>query len=57
MRDLYRPGSGMTLRRLGVLIRGLPHNASLWAEMSQAREKSLKPTPEQIRARQARYQQ
>lgn len=55
LRDLNRRGSGMTLRRLLVLIRALPPGAVLWAVMREAEEKAHKPTPEQIRARAARY--
>lgn len=55
MRDLWRRGSGLTLRRLMVLIRALPPEAVLWAVMREAEEKSHKPTVEQIRAAAARY--
>jgi hypothetical protein len=56
-RDLYRRGSGMTLRRMGVLLRGLPPDALLWHSMNAAEVQTQKPTPEQIRARQAHYDQ
>lgn len=55
MRDLYRPGSGMTFRRLWVLVRTLPAEARVWAALRAAEEKALKPTPEKIRERQAYY--
>lgn len=55
LRNLYRRGTGLTPRRLNVLIRRLPPDALVWAEVQAAYEKSLKPTPEQIRARQAHY--
>lgn len=56
LRDLYRRDSGLTPRRLLVLIKALPPDALLWAEARAALEKSLKPTPDQIRAAAARYQ-
>lgn len=55
LRDLFRPGSGLSWRRLGVLIEWLPAEAPLWAELRAAHERSLKPTPEQIRERAAHY--
>lgn len=54
-RDLWRRGSGLTLRRLGVLVRGLPPDARLWAVLQAEHEKSLKPTPERIRERAEHY--
>ena len=56
LRDLFRPGSGMTLRRLGVLIEALPPDAPVWAALRAEHERSLKPTPEQIRDRAAHYE-
>lgn len=55
LRDLFRPGSGMTLRRLYVLVSGLPPHAGIWQAVQAAHEKSLKPTEQQLRERQARY--
>jgi hypothetical protein len=55
MRDLWRRGSGMTLRRLMVLIRALPGDGVLWSAVREAEKKALKPTVEQIRARAAHY--
>lgn len=55
LRDLYRRGSGMTLRRLGVLIRALPYDAPLWTEVRAAVERENKPTADQIRERQEAY--
>lgn len=55
MRDLWRKGSGLTLRRLGVLIRALPPEAVLWAVIREAEAKAAKPTVEQLRARAAHY--
>jgi hypothetical protein len=57
MRDLWRRGSGLTLRRLGVLVRALPPDAVLWAVIREAEAKAAKPTVEQIRARAAHYAQ
>ena len=45
----------MTPRRLLVLIRGLPYESILWTQVREAEAKALKPTAEQIRARQAHY--
>jgi hypothetical protein len=55
LRDLYRPGSGLTPRRLLVLIRGLPAAAALWAALDRAEKKAQKPTVERIRERQEFY--
>jgi hypothetical protein len=38
-----------------VLIRGLPAEAWLWAEIEAAEKKALKPTEEKIRERQEFY--
>lgn len=56
-RDLWRPGVGLTLRRLFVLLKALPADAPLWGELQREHERSLKPTPEQIRARAKHYEQ
>jgi hypothetical protein len=56
-RDLWRRGSGLTLRRLWVLLKALPPDAPLWAVLQAEHEKSLKPTPEQIRERARYYEQ
>lgn len=45
----------MTLRRLAVLIFGLPPDARTWRAYAAEQEKALKPTVEQIRDRQAHY--
>lgn len=56
LRSLYRKGSGMTLRRLLVLIRGLPSDSWLRAELDAAAEKADSESMlEQLRARQAHY--
>lgn len=55
LRDLYRRGSGMTPRRLYLLIRRLPPESWLWAQVEDAKQKALKPTADKIRERQAFY--
>jgi len=45
----------MTLRRLFVLLRGLPPDALFRAEFEAAQRLALKPLPEKIRERQAHY--
>lgn len=55
LRDLWRRGSGLTLRRLFVLLKGLPPDSQFKAEMAAAAERANKPSLEQLRARQAHY--
>lgn len=55
LRDLWRPGSGLTLRRLHVLVRALPPEALLWAVMREAEDRAKIPTVEKIRERQEFY--
>jgi hypothetical protein len=66
LRDLYRRGSGLTPRRLWLMVRSLPHatmgspGALLWhvldAEQEAAeQEPTVVITPEYLRARQAHY--
>lgn len=57
MRNLWRSGSGLTLRRLLVLVLGLKPEALLWRQMAAAEQAAQKPTAEQIRERQAHYDQ
>ena len=45
----------MTPRRLMVLVRALPADSMLWAVIRESEEKTLKPTAEKIRERQAHY--
>jgi hypothetical protein len=40
LRDLYRPGSGLTLRRLLVMVRALPADATVWAAKAKAEEQA-----------------
>jgi hypothetical protein len=47
----------MTLRRLGVLIRGLPADAALWAAVEQSRTKAEQDRKiSKLEDRQKRYQ-
>lgn len=55
LRDLYRRGSGMTPRRLWVLIRALPADAPLWVELQEA-EKNAYKAPDLLRERQAAFE-
>lgn len=57
LRNLYRPGSGMTPRRLVSLIGRLPSDAWVWAEQEAAEKAALKPTEDKIRERQEFYAQ
>lgn len=56
LRDLHRRGSGLTLRRLFVLLRGLRWmDAPLWHELEAAREAAKVSKPDEIRDRQAAW--
>lgn len=55
LRDLHRRGSGLTPRRLYLLIRRLPPESWTWALLEEEKQKALKPKPDQIRERQAYY--
>ena len=59
LRDLYRRGSGLTLRRLHVLVSALPPDALLWAVIRKSEEEATpqRATPEQIRERARHYEQ
>ena len=57
LRDLYRPGVGLTLRRLWVLIQGLPLDSLTWQAIQREHEKALIPTADKIRERQEHYRQ
>lgn len=62
LRDLYRRGSGLTFRRLKVLVKSLPptqvgmdgvvHGARVWLEQAAAEEKAKIPTADKIKERQ-----
>jgi hypothetical protein len=54
-RDLWRRGSGLTLRRLHVLLLSLPADARLFADLRRAAEKANKPSIERLRERQRFY--
>ena len=47
----------MTLRRLFVLLKGLPPDSIFKAEMAAAAEKANRPSVDQLRERQAYYNQ
>lgn len=55
LRDLWRPGSGMTMRRLLVLIWGLPRDSITHQLRVEAEQKALIPTADKIRERQEHY--
>lgn len=55
LRNLWRPGSGLTLRRLAVLVFGLSPDSRTWRAYAAEQQKALKPTVEKIRDRQAHY--
>ena len=54
-RDLWRPGSGMTLRRLDVLLRALPYGSpfheAVWAEVEAAKVAK----PDEIKSREQAF--
>jgi hypothetical protein len=54
LRDLYRRGSGMTLRRLWVLIEGLPYESNTRTAARSSKDKSL-TSVDRLRERQAHY--
>lgn len=56
LRDHYRPGAGLTLRRLFLLIQRLPSDTSwTWALIELDKQKALRPTADKIRERQEFY--
>jgi hypothetical protein len=55
LRDLARPESGLTLRRLSVLVNGLPFDSQTWRIRVQQYEQAQKATPDRIRSRQAEW--
>ena len=54
--DLYRIGSGMTLRKLAGLVAALPIEAPLWEVLRAEAEKAKKATPDEIRERQRAWE-
>lgn len=54
-RDIYRRGSGLSLRRLLVLIKALPADAPLWAAIEAAEERAKVAPAELVRQRQAAF--
>lgn len=55
-RDLHRPGSGLTLRRLFVLVKGIPADDPLWVEWRAANAAAQKAKPDLIRDRKAAFE-
>lgn len=56
LRDLYRKGSGLTPRRLFVLLRGLPADDLVWLDVKAAEEAALRAKPDEIRDRRAAFE-
>lgn len=56
LRDLWRRGSGMSWRRLYVLLTGMPDDARFREALREEREKALVPTVDLIRQRQAEFE-
>jgi hypothetical protein len=55
-RDLWRVGSGLTLRRLKVLLRALPPDSWFWSEYRAALERDeARAKVERIRERTEHY--
>lgn len=48
---MYRPGGGLTYRRLAVLISGLASDSLTFTAIRAAEKKAQIPTPDKIRAR------
>ena len=46
----------MTLRRLRVLVLGLPAGSSLWQSLQAAEDAAAEATPDRLRERQAKYE-
>ena len=56
LRDLWRPGLQMTLRRVLLLIRALPPEATLWPRLEAAEKKAESDSlVARLRAKQAFY--
>lgn len=56
LRNLYRRGSGLTPRRLFVLLRGLPPDSPVWLEVRAAEEEAAKVKADDIRDRQTAFE-
>jgi hypothetical protein len=54
-RDLYRRGSGLTLRRLYVLLKALPWDSPLYEALRAEAESAKKPKADEIRERAAAF--
>ena len=57
LRNLFRPGSGLTLRRLVTLIRGLSPDSALGLAMAASEVDAQKATADQIKAAEARFRE
>lgn len=57
LRNLFRPGSGMTFRRLAVLIHGLPWDSVLMTALREAAELAKTPTVDRLRERQREFEE
>jgi hypothetical protein len=56
LRDLWRRGSGLTYRRLLVLLRAMPDDPLWRLELRAEVEAAKKPKPDLIRDRQAAWE-
>lgn len=56
LRDIFRRGSGLTLRLLLLRVRGLPADSQTHRALT-AEPESQKPTVDRLRERQAHYDQ
>jgi hypothetical protein len=56
LRDLYRRGSGLTLRRLWVLLRALPWDCPLYEALRAEVEAAKVPKSDEIRERQEAWE-
>lgn len=56
LRDFWRRGSGLTARRLLLLVQSLPHDALLWQVLEADKQKALTGN-DRLRERQAYYDQ
>lgn len=57
LRDMWRPGSGLTLRRIWVLLHALPAESATWLAIAAKAEQAEKPTPDKLRDRAEHYRQ
>jgi hypothetical protein len=57
LRDMWRPGSGLTLRRIWLLFHALPPESATWTAIAAKAEQAERATPDRLRERQEHYQQ